>query len=168
MNTFVRTSTWLAASSLAVLSLGGCSSKFKQPEAEAPHAVVVVTFLGGEVNPSTRWVEFGYQPGVAVCEGKKGGEKCKKAVEGRFEQGKRDLAFRIPANQEVTISPFGIMSSSYRNDGVTTTSSVTFCFDDAYTITAKAGDKIHYFYSYDPEQKACGTTRMDDMPPLTP
>jgi hypothetical protein len=162
MNALFRACSWLAAGSLAVLSLGGCSNTFQQPAAEAPHAAVVVTFLGGEVD-STRWVDFGYQPGVAVCEGKTPGKKCKKAVEGKFEQGKRDLAFRIPADQEVTISPFGIISSSYKNDGVTTTSSVTFCLGDDYTVTAKAGDKLHYFYAYDPEKKACGSKPADEV-----
>ena len=168
MNLLMRACNWLAAGSLAILSLGGCSSTFKQPTAEAPHAKVVVTFLGGDVNPSTRWVEFGYQPGVAVCKGKKAGKKCNKAIEGKFEQGKRDLHFRIPTNEEVTISPFGIMSSSYSNNGVTTTRSVTFCFGDAYTVTAKTGDELHYFYAYDPAQKACGTKRADELPAPAP
>jgi len=163
MSTLICKRRWFALGSLALLSLAGCSSTFKQPEAEAPHAAVVVTFLGGEVNPSTRWVEFGYQPGVAVCNGKKAGKKCNKAIEGKFVQGERDLHFRVPADQEVTISPFGIMSSSYDNNGVTITRSVTFCFGDAYTVTAKAGDKLHYFYAYDPAQKACGTKRADEL-----
>jgi len=163
MSTLICGRKRLALASLALLSLAGCSSTFKQPEAAAPHAAVVVTFLGGEVNRSTRWVEFGYQPGVAVCDGKKGGKDCNKAIEGKFEQGKRDLHFRIPADQEVTISPFGIMSSSYKNDGVTTTRSVTFCFGDAYTVTAKAGDQLHYYYAYDPAQKACGTKKAEEV-----
>jgi hypothetical protein len=168
MNAFMRTCSWVAAGSLAVLALGGCNYTFKQPAAEAPHAAVIVTYLGGEVNPSTRWVEFGYQPGVTVCEGRKPGKKCKKAVDGNFEQGKRDLAFRIPADQEVTISPFGIISSSYSNNGVTTTRSMTYCLGEDYTVTAKAGDKLHYFYAYDPAKKACGTKRADELPAPAP
>jgi len=159
MSPFIRTPTWLAAGSLALLSLS-CTT-FKQPAAEAPHAVVVITYLGGELAPNGR-IAFGYWPGVNACKGKKAGLKCKKGPKDLPIEG-RDVTFRIPVDEEVTISPYGLIDSSYKNDGVTITTKQTYCFGDPFTVTAKAGDKYHFLYAYDPAQNACGTKRAEEV-----
>jgi hypothetical protein len=161
MSSFRHQCSWFAAGSLALLSLA-CNT-FKQPAAEAPHAVAVVTFLGGELRPGAEYFAFGYSPGVVVCKGKKTTPKCTKYVEGKFEKKSRDLPFRIPAEEEVTITPLALVDSSYKNDGVTITTSRTYCYGNAHTVTAKAGDKLHYFYAYDPEKKACGSKPADEV-----
>ena len=161
MMSFLRGCGGYVAGSLALLSLTGCHT-FKQPDATAPHAVVTVTYLGGKADPQTGYVAFGYRPGVNVCKGKKAGLDCKKSATGQIGKD-RKLTFRIPVDQELTISPFGLISSSYKNDGVTATSTRTFCFGDAYTVTAKPGDKLDYFYAYDAERQMCGTKRADEL-----
>jgi len=166
MSSIFRQFSWFALGSLALLALG--CNKFKQPAAEAPHAAVVVTFLGGELKPGAEYVAFGYTPGVVVCKGKKTTPKCSKYVEGRFEKKSRDLPFRIPADQEVTITPLALVASSYKNDGVTISTSQTYCYGNAHTVTAKAGDQLHYFYAYDPEKQACGSKPADEVPADAP
>jgi len=166
MSCFLRRCGGYAAGSLALLSLAGCHT-FKQPDAEAPHAVVTVTYLGGKADPQTGYVAFGYGPGVNVCKGKMARLDCKKSVTGQIAQD-RKLTFRIPADQEITISPFGLISSSYKNDGVHSTTTRTFCFGDAYTVTAKAGDRLDYYYAYDAERQMCGTKRADEVPAIAP
>lgn len=163
MISFLRGCGTYTAGALTLLSLTGCHT-FKQPDATDPHAVVTVTYLGGEVNPQTGYVAFGYRPGVNVCKGKKAGLDCKKSVAGQIGQD-RKLTFRIPAGQELTITPLGLVSSSYKNDGVTATTTKAFCLGEAYTVTAQAGDKLDYYYAYDAEQKACGSKRADELPP---
>lgn len=150
-----------AAVALTLLSLAGCGT-FKQPDATAPHAVVTVTYLGGKEDPHTGYVAFGYGPGVNVCKGKKAGLDCKKSATGQIGKD-RKLTFRIPADQEITISPFGLISSSYKNDGVQATSTRTFCFGESYTVTAQAGDRLDYFYAYDAERQMCGSKRADEV-----
>lgn len=137
---------------LPLLLLSGCV-KFKQPEADAPHAVVVGTYLGGGIDPRSGYIAYGYRPGVNVCKGKSSRLSCKKSIAGQIAQD-RKLTFRIPVDRKVTMSPFGLIASSLDVFG---TSTKTYCFGEPLTVTAKAGEVYHYAYLYDPARKGCAT-----------
>ncbi len=143
----------------ATLFCTGCY-KYKQPTADAPHATVIGTYLGGAPNEETGYVAFGYVPGVRVCKGKKGGKNCNKSATGPLDQ--RTFTFRIHTGREMTVTPAGLLDSRYTNDGMTTTYTETWCFGEPFTVTPAPGDVYSYAYEYDPNSSKCGSVWKKD------
>lgn len=144
--------TSLLAVGAAACTLG-CSPNYRQPEAEAPHAVIVGRYLGGFDSPKTGDPVFGYQPGVRICKGRETRRDCGKFVPGQLDG--RSLTFRVEAGKEITILPLGLIDSQGYNDGVSYGVKSTYCVAEPRTITPQAGDKFEYAYAHDPE-KGCG------------